>query len=209
MLLTLNKITLDAPLDRTGECLVLTELILPRNGIARKAALKDLRLTKGKRSLARESFYERALLKEKVDGPFGLKVSVTRPLKHPELAKFMRQLLAAGAEGLGDAAGLSAFPNLSLSVFAKGLRDLVKVPFDETADSLESDDLAFIASGGLDLDSDSLISGEISVPLKLTETIRSSANLKLSEKREQRKPAAKIYKKGSVVGEVSFDVLVD
>ena len=83
MLLSLQTLTLDAPLNQSGECLILTELILPRNGIARKAALKDVRLIKGKRSFARAPFFEKALLKEKVDGPFGLKVSVTRPLSTP------------------------------------------------------------------------------------------------------------------------------
>jgi len=208
MLLSLKALTLDAPLNQTGECLVLTELILPRPGIAKKSALKDLRLTKGKVSLARAPFYEKALLKEKVDGPFGIKVSITRPLKHPELNQFLKQLLATGIQGLGEAASFSAFPSLSISAFAKGLRELIEVPFDKVSNALESNDLSFLASGGIDLDSESLVPGPISIELKLEERIR-LAEIPVGPKaRDKRKSSAKIYKKGSAIGSVTFDLSV-
>jgi len=206
MLLSLQTLTLDAPLNQSGECLILTELILPRNGIARKAALKDVRLIKGKRSFARAPFFEKALLKEKVDGPFGLKVSVTRPLKHPELNQFLRQLLATGIEGLGEAAALLAFPSLSISAFAKGGRDLASAPFDAFADQVSDDAPHFIASGGLDLDSESLTAGTIRIPLELSKTLRKSDLSPGPKSREKRKSTAKIYKKGTVIGEIRLDL---
>lgn len=206
MLLSLKSVTLESPLNHTGECVILTELILPRNGIARKAALKDFQLTKGKRSLVRAPWYEKALFKEKVDGPFGLKVSVTRPLKHPELNRFVRQLLATGIEGLGQAASLSAFPSLSVSAFAKGLRDLIEVPFDEASDALESDSPTFIAIGGIDLDSETLVSGAVTIDLKLQETLRISDLPPGPRSRDKRRQTAKTYKKGSPIGSVTFDL---
>jgi hypothetical protein len=209
MILSLQTLTLDVPLNQSGECLILTELILPRNGIARKAALKDVRLMKGKRRFARSPFFEKALLKEKVDGPFGLKVSVTRPLKHPELKQFLRQLLATGIEGLGEAAALSVFPSLSMTAFARGGRDLASAPFDALADQVSDDSPNFIATGGLDLDSATLTTGTLTIPLKLSETLRSSQEVPLSEKRDKRKSAANTYKKGTVIGAISLELLVD
>jgi hypothetical protein len=209
MILSLQTLTLDMPLNQSGECLILTELILPRNGIARKGALKDVRLMKGKRRFARSPFFEKALLKEKVDGPFGLKVSVTRPLKHPELNQFLRQLLAIGIEGLGDAVALSAFPSLSISTFARGGRDLASAPFDALADQVSDDSPNFIATGGLDLDSETLTTGKISIPLKLSKALRKSDLPPGPKSREKRKTAAKLYKKGTQIGEISLDLLVD
>jgi hypothetical protein len=208
MLLTLQKITLNTPLNQTGECLVLTELILPRNGIATRSALKDLRVTKGKVSFARTPFYEKALLKERVDGLFGIKVSVTRPLKRPELNTFVRQLLAIGVEGLGEAAALSSFPSFSSSVFRKGGRDLASAPFDSLSDRIADDSPSFIATGGLDLDSESLSAGPISIELKLEETLRLSDLPPGPKSRDKRKTAAKSYKKGIAVGTVILDLSV-
>lgn len=209
MLLSLKSLSLDSPLNQTGECLILVELILPRPGIARKSALKDLRLTKGKASLARAPFYEKALFKEKVDGLFGIKVSMTRPLKHPELNRLMKQLLATGIQGLGEAAAFSAFPSLSISAFAKGLRELIEVPFDEVSNALESNDATFLASGGIDLDSESLASAPITVSLNLNSTLRLAAETLVGPKaREKRKTSAKIYKKGSAIGSLTFDLAI-
>lgn len=206
MLLSLKSLTLDAPLNQTGECLILTELILPRPGIARKAALRDLQVTKGKRSLSRAPFYITALLKEKVDGPFGLKVSVTRPLKHPKLDQFIHQLVATGIEGLGEAASFSAFPNVSVSVFAKGFRDLIEVPFDEASKALASGSPTFIASGGLDFDSETLTSGSITIDLALEESLRISDSPVGPKAREKRKRSAELYKKGQEIGQVVLNL---
>lgn len=199
MLLTVNSLQLDAPLNQTGECIVLIELILPRNGIARRSALKELSLKRGKRSLARAPFYEKALLKEKVDGVFGLKVSVSHPLKYPERNQFFRQLLATGIEGATDLISSSLIRHSLLS-------DLLDEAGEQFADRVDGD-LSFIASGGVDLDSESLIPGKVKIPLVLTERIRSSQQVKLSEKREKRIAAAKTYRKGSSAGEIILDLI--
>jgi len=102
MLLTVNAIQLSPPINGTGESLLLAELVLPRPAIARRSALKPVRLTKGKRALSRAAFVDKALLKERVEGPFGLRVAVTRPLRQPELAAALRKLLAAGIEDFGE-----------------------------------------------------------------------------------------------------------
>ncbi|MDQ8209169.1 hypothetical protein QEH52_16705 [Coraliomargarita sp. SDUM461003] len=196
MILSLHSFALAAPLDLSGECLLLVELLLPRNGIARKTALKEVRLSKGKASFARAPFYERGLLKEKLDGPVGLKVSITRPLKHPELAQFMRQLWATGLESSGELLSSSL---LRYTPFD----DVVEEASEQVADRI-AEEPALIAEGGLDLDSERLSAGEIRIPLKLLSTLRSSRGLALSQQREKRKSASQTYKKGRLVGEIAL-----
>ncbi|MGC6424319.1 MAG: hypothetical protein ACON4O_04960 [Lentimonas sp.] len=200
LILSLQSVELAPPLTQTGESLLLTELLLPRPGIARKSTLKELQLTKGKRSFARAPFYEKGLLKEKVDGRFGISVSVTRPLKNPKVSQIFRRILAAGVEGGADL--LSA----SLLKYAP-LNDLVDEAADQFADHILADE-TFIAIGGIDLDSETLNTGIVSIPLKLTETIRSSGHLKASEKREKRRSQDEVYRKGTVVGTVKLHIEV-
>lgn len=199
MLLRLNQVQLETPLDQTGECIVLTELIVPRNGIARRAAVKSVTLQKGKRNFARHALYETALLKEKVDGPFGLKVSVTRPMKHPELNQFLRQLLATSIE--------SSSNWLQSSFITHHLLDAV---LDEAGQQLADrvlDAESFVASGGLDLDAEALTSGKIKIPLKLTQTLRRSDLPPGPKSRDKRKSQAKTYRKGMEIGQIMLDLL--
>ena len=199
MILSLKSLTLDAPLNQTGECLLLTELILPRPSIAKKSAFKDVRVTKGKRSFAREPFYEKGLFKEKVDGPFGIRVSLTRPLKHPELKRFLRQLLGTGLESSAD---LLSAPSLSPLTI---LNDVVEEAAEQIADQLTEDE-TFIAIGGIDLDSETLCAGPITIPLKLQESIRRSTGTPGPQARDTRRTSATRYKKGSIIGEARLDV---
>jgi hypothetical protein len=201
MILSLHSIRLNAPLNTTGESLLLTELILPRNAIARKAALKDIRLTKGTRSFARAPFYETGLLKEKVEGPFGLKVHLTRPLRHPEFSRFLRQILATGVDSSVD---------LLTSVFATApgtavLGDLAEEAADQLSDSLADTTPSFIAVGGIDLQSEGLENGRITIPLKLIESVRQSDQPPGPRARENRR-AAQLFRKGSPVGEIQLDL---
>lgn len=210
MLLSLNKVQLEAPLNQSGECLVLTELILPRNAIARKTVLKEIHLSRSKTtglpaakaSFVRAPFYEKALLKEKVDGSFGLKVSLTPPMKHPELNRLLRPLLATGIESSTDLLS-------SLAVTYSLLGDLLEEAGEHLADLIADDAPAFLAAGGLDLDSDSLASGPIHVPLTLTQALRRS-NLQPGPKsREKRRTQTKTYRKGHRIGQVSFQLDID
>jgi hypothetical protein len=209
MIISLHTLSLNAPLNLRGECLVLTELILPRNSIARKSVLKDVKLSirgqddgrVAQASYLRAPFYEKGLLKEKIDGPVGLKVSVTRPLKHPELSLFARRLFIAGLESTIDFLPSSDF---GASLFG----DLA----DEAVDQLEDrllDEEHFVAAGGIDLDSETLLTGLVTIPLKLLQAYRSSCSVPLSQKREQRKAAAKTYRKGTQVGELTLHLQQD
>ena len=196
MLSKLHSLRLDAPLDLTGESLVFVELIVPRPTIARRSNLKPVQLRRGGRSFAREPLYETVLLKERVDGPFGLKVAVTRPGKHPEWRRLFRKLLAEGAKSLGDV-GVSSFDFLD---------DIAEEAFDQLADRIGGDAPGFAAAGGRDLDSETLQSGRLTIPLHLIRSIRSSAHLPLSERREKRRSQAKTFRKNLRVGEVVLEI---
>jgi len=202
MLLQLQKISLAHPLDTTGTSLVLTELILPRNAIQAKRAFLDVDLKKGQRSLARAPFYEKALLKEKVEGRFGLKVSVTRPLQANALGSLLRQLAATAIESTAD--GFKPLSSLLASnpVTMSLLPDLIGEAGAQLADRVADDTPVFIAMGGLDLDSETLQSGGLVVPLKLTESVKDYGDLKLSERRDKRKRAGKTLRSGTKIGEV-------
>ncbi|TVP79704.1 MAG: hypothetical protein EA353_05515 [Puniceicoccaceae bacterium] len=182
----------------SGSCLVLTECLLPRNAIARKAALKDIQLTQGKRSFVRRPFYEKCLLKERVDGLFGLKVSVTRPLRHREFEKFVRRLLVIGAEHSIDLLSPLIARYAPLDEFIDAGSDHLLKSFLQ--------DAPFIATGGLDLDSATLAAGILRVPLQLEKSIRQSNTAPGPKSREKRRPASVLYRKGSTVGFVEFDL---
>lgn len=198
MILSLQTIQLEAPLDQTGKSFILTELVLPRNAIARKTALKDVRLTKGKRNWTSAPFYETGLLKERVDGPFGVKVSVTRPLRHAEFSRFVRKLLATGLESSVDLLS----PVLAVATGGSILSDLADEAADKLADSVEGKEAVFIAEGGLDLDSETLVDGPIHIPLRLTEGVRQSDQPPGPRARDNRRANSRLFRKGSPVGEI-------
>lgn len=204
MILSLHSIQLDAPLDQTGELLALTELVLPRNAIARKTALQMIQLKAGKRSFARAPFYEAALLKEKVDGPFGLKVSVTQPLRHPGVSRFFRQLLATGIESSTDLFSTA----LAFSGRGDLLGDLADASAERLADAVGEDSPAFTAMGGIDLDSETLTAGRVRIPLKLLKSIRKSDQPPGPKAREKRRASTKRFRKGRVVGEITLNLQI-
>lgn len=198
LLITLDRLSLKEPLDQNGETLTLTTLVLPRPGIQKKTALKPFRLRKGKAAFARKAFHEKALLKEKVDGRFGLTVQLTRPSKHAELQAWLRRLVGLGLEATGDL--------LASGLRMSALRPLLREPFDALADELADDTPEFILQGGIDLDSESLKEGSVSLPLQLSQRIRQSDLPPGPKAREKRRTSAKIYKKGLTVGEAVLKV---
>ncbi len=199
--IALSSIRLDAPLTGNGSTAVLTELIFPRPGIALRSALKTVHLRSGKRSLERAPFYESGLMKENVDGRFGLKVRLTRPQSNPERFARIRGFAALAVESAGDL--LAAGSSLS------ALRPLIRAPFDTIADEFDEQDLEFIAEGGVDLDPGKDFPVTLSLPLKLTRSVRITDLPPGPQQREKRKIRSQSYKKDSIVGEVVFALMGD
>ncbi len=189
----LEQLKLETPLNHSGESLLSLNMALPRPGVTHKTALKTITLRKGKTNLARAPFHQRGLLKEKVEGRFGLHLQITAPQAHPEFSRLLRAIAAVGVDSIGDLLG----SRIQLSA----LRKLLDAPFDELADQLEDDQPRFILEGSLDLDSEALTSGELTIPLKLSETLRHNPLPPGPKSREGRKAKTITYKKGLTLGE--------
>ena len=200
LLITMQRLDLEAPFNRSGELLSLTSLVLPRPGIQKKTALKPFRLTKGVANLSRKPFNENALLKEKVDGTFALTLQMTAPAAHSELQKWLRDMAAIGLESAGDllAAGLET----------RALRPLLRAPFDQAAETLSDDPPDFILEGSAELHSDTIENGLLKLPIKLNQSHRSSNTPPGPKSREKRKSSVKTYKKGLTIGEAVFQLSI-
>ena len=198
--ITLRSLKLNAPLSGNGHSLLQTRLILPRPGIQTRNALKALELKRGTTSLRCAPFYEAGLLKEKVDGRFGLQVQLTRPQRNPEATRALQALLASVIDAAGD--------TLAAQIPLSSLRKLARAPFEQLVDEIEDDAPEFLLEGGLDLDSESLASGTVTVPLRLIETLRHSPTAPGPKSREQRKRKTATYKKGLSLGEAVLDLQV-
>lgn len=197
MHVSIQSIQLDAPFDTNGSIVVLAELIWPRPAIASRSGLKTVRLRKGKYRFPLKPYYARMLLKEKVDGRFGLVVRVTRPTRNPAALGVLSELLARAVEASG--ASLSNLLNLPTSA----LRSVVEAPFDAMADQLEDDSLQFIAEGGFDFDSESEFSGSHTFELKLSQALTLPDPAPTNPRaRETRRPRPIRLKQGTKVGEV-------
>ncbi len=196
--ITLRSLKLETPLAISGHSLLQCNLILPRPGIQSRAALKPVALKKGAVSLRRAPFYESALLKEKVDGRFGLQIRLTRPQSNPAATRALQALLATVIEAAGD--------TLAAQVPVSALRGLVRSPFDQVAEQLEDDTPDFLLTGGLDLESENLEPGEITMPLKLIERLRHNSLPPGPKRRDARKTKTTTYKKGLTIGEAVLAV---
>jgi len=198
--ITLRSLKLNTPLSGNGHSLLQARLILPRPGIQGRNALKALELKRGTASLRRAPFYEAGLLKEKVDGRFGLQVQLTRPQRNPEATRALQALLASVIDAAGD--------TLAAQVPLSSLRNLARAPFQQLVDQIEDDAPDFLLEGGLDLDSETLASGTVTVPLQLIETLRHTPVAPGPKSREQRKRKTTTYKKGLSLGEAVLDLQV-
>jgi hypothetical protein len=198
--ITLRSIKLNAPLTGNGHSLLQSRLILPRPGIQARNALKALELKRGTVSLRQAPFYKAGLLKEKVDGRFGLQVQVTRPARNPQATHALQALLASVIDAAGD--------TLAAQIPLSTVRNLARAPFQQLVDQIEDDSPDFLLEGGLDLDSESLTSGSLTIPLQLTETLRHSPVAPGPKSREQRKNKTTTYKKGLSLGEAILDIQV-
>lgn len=200
MLLTLETLQLETPLDRDGSMLVLVELILPRPAIALRRALVEVQVRKGKRSLVRASFHEKALLKERVDGLFGLKVAITRPTPPSQFADLLRTILSTGIQNTGDILARMSFTT-------PPARRLAMMPTDAIAEAIQDTSPEYVADGSLDLASDTISSGLLSVPLKLNKTLRESSSPSGPRNRPTRKATtSQVFRKGRAAGSIALRV---
>lgn len=198
--ITLRALQLKTPLAISGHSLLQCNLIVPRPGIRNRIALKTLKLRRGVVSYRRTPFHEAVCLKEKIDGRFGIQLHLTRPQRKPEQTHALQTFLAAAIEATGD--------TLAAQVPLSALRNLVRVPFDQLANQVEDDSPDFLLTGGIDLESETLTPGEITIPLQLTKTLRHTPRPPGPKSRESRKAKTTTHKKGLTIAEAVMAIRI-
>jgi len=201
----IRSLSLTEPFENSGQLSLISQLIWPRPAIVGRAGIKQLTLSKGKARLPLKPVYPRILLKEKVDGRFGLNVGITRIQRNPKAAEFLQNLLVTTLEATGGI--LSS----TLQLPATALKQVIEAPFDQLADQLDDDSLKLVAQAGFDFDSESALDGEHTFELKLTETLRIGPEIKKGapKERQVRNRKSQTFKKGTVVGAAVIKLSTD
>ena len=186
-------------IERSSVTLI-AELVWPRPAISSRMGVKALDLRKGKASISRKPNYERLLLKERVDGNFGLVVGITRPGDRSS---------AAAAEIIGTAiSALGVGLSTALSLPSTSLRNLIREPFGQLADIVEDEEISLIAEAGLDLNSEEDWVGERTFTLKTTRSLKLLVEPKSGPRTKSvaKKQKFATIRKGTVIGEVVLEL---
>lgn len=157
-------------------------------------------LRQGKARLPLKPRYERLLLKERVDGNFGLSVGMTKLQGNPKATELFQELLVTAVEAVGGV--LSSRMDLPVSA----LKQVIESPFDTLADQLEDDALQLVATAGFDFHSESAWEGEHTFELKLNRTLRIAPEVKSGppKERQVRNRKVQTFRKGTSVASVTL-----
>ena len=118
----LDGIKLQPHLVKTKR-LVTVDMICPRAAIAKKTAAKEVKFRKSKADVRGESWTERVLHREDVDGHFGLAVQVSEILDDEWFEKFLRATAKIA---------LKEFRNV-VQQYTVGISDIASAPIDALA----------------------------------------------------------------------------
>ena len=206
MEISLKSLTLTHPAFATATAVTVSaELVWPRPAISARMGFQTFSLRKGKAVLRRTKDYERLLLKEKVDGRFGLVIGLTKPGPQLALNSAMAEILGTALSGIGS--GLAA-PFVSTA-----LRPLLREPFNQLADKIEDDEPILIAEAGIDLDSDQLstlllCSSSKTFEFKSTKSLKIPLEPKSGPRTKQvaKKQKFQTIRKGSVIAEAVMEL---
>ncbi len=175
---------------------IVAELIWPRPAISSRVGFQSVSLRKGKTALGRTPYYERLLLKEKVDGRFGIRVGITKPGAQFNLNPALAEILSTALSSIG---GTLAAPFSSAA-----LRPLLREPLNQLADKIDPDEPTVVAEAGLDLHSDDDWIGEKSFVLKTNKSLKIPIDNKVGPRTKDvaKKQKFQTIRKGSVIAEV-------
>ncbi|MBC2601235.1 hypothetical protein [Puniceicoccus vermicola] len=201
MEISLKSLTLTHPAFATATAVTISaELVWPRPAISARMGFQTFSLRKGKASLRGTKDYERLLLKEKVDGRFGLVIGLTKPGPQWALNSAMAEILGTALSGIGS--GLAA-PFVSTA-----LRPLLREPFNQLADKIEDDEPILIAEAGIDLHSEDDWVGEHKFELKTTKSLKLPLEPKAGPRTKSvaKKQKFQTIRKGTVIAEVILEL---
>lgn len=183
-----------------GSCAAVAELVWPRPAISSRVGIIPLDLRQGKAVLPKSPAYKRLLLKERVDGNFGLVVGITKPGKGSLLNEAMAEIFSQAFSTIGS--GLSAYVGNS------ALRGLLREPFKQLGYTVEDDEPVLVAEAGIDLDSESDWIGQKKFELKTTKTLRMPTEPKAGPRTKNiaKKQKHETVRKGSVIAEAVLEL---
>ena len=100
--------------------LVTVDLICPRASIAKKTAAKEVKFQKAKADLKGQGWTERVMLREDVDGHFGLAVQLSEVLDDEWFEKFLRATAKIALKEFRDV----------VQQYTVGISDIASAPID-------------------------------------------------------------------------------
>ena len=103
--------------------LVTVDMICPRTSVAKKTAAKEVKFRKAKADVRGESWTERVMFREDVDGHFGFAVQVSEILDDEWFEKFLRATAKVA---------LKEFRNV-VQQYTVGISDIASAPIDALA----------------------------------------------------------------------------
>ena len=118
----LGGIKLQPHLAKTAR-LVTVDLVCPRASIAKKTAAKEVKFQKAKADVKGQSWTERVMHREDVDGHFGLAVQISEGLDDEWFEKFLRATAKVA---------LKEFRNV-VQQYTVGISDIASAPIDALA----------------------------------------------------------------------------
>ena len=201
--LTLQKAKLDIPGGRAGRStkrMVIVTLVCPRPRVEQDMSAKTVEFQDGTLDLSKALWAERVMAKELVSGPFGMRVAVTDRVADPLESDFLRFL----ASGVMTAAATAAHNAVGAPVAA----DLAKLPFSFLSSVTKKGGVKTpktIASGLIDLHTDSLLKGKKTVTIKVA--LKTEQDVYVLPKGKGSARASKrrrLLKKGDACGSVTL-----
>jgi len=103
--------------------LVTVDLVCPRTGVAHKTAAKEVKFQKAKADVRGQSWTERVMYREDVEGHFGFAVQLSEVLDDEWFEKFLRATLKIA---------LKEFRNV-MQQYTVGIHDIASAPIDALA----------------------------------------------------------------------------
>lgn len=176
------------------------QLVVPRPNVDGRDAVRVIRARKGVTRFGSRPVSERLLFKQTVEGPFGLRVEVSRGFGASALEELVRTAFAGGVEEVVRFAAASQLPPFR-NLMREGGRFL-----GDLIEESEAPDL--LAVGEADLASDP-VERRLEVPLKVAATFRTPVvrGGKRPTGGPRRSPQVS-YRKGESLGLLTFNLQI-
>ncbi|MBR0458481.1 MAG: hypothetical protein IJJ26_04535 [Victivallales bacterium] len=197
--LLLESVNIGVLSDNSASRRIITlEMVWPRWGIASKTSAKVLEFGKDGAATLEPNWYQRIILKDSVEGHFGMVVKVTENATETKIRNFLRYFIGTVIGNVGD---------IMTDAGPKKWDDTVDAPAEYAKKNLRTTvDAQIEAQGGLDLTAASLEDGLLTIPLLACENHYVYKKTVMRSKGGPTTRRECDAAKGSKIGSVSFRV---